>query len=632
MKLHEALDHFRQAFQDAPIGIALVGVDAEQPGRFLDVNPAFCAITGYPRDQLLRRHDQDITHPGDLAVGRDLEKKLALGQVRSFQIDKRYLHADGDIVWVSSSASLISDADGRPECWLTFVLDETAGRQTESARQQARQELADAHDQAQAASKTQSEFLATMSHELRTPLNGVIGLTGLLLDTELTESQRHHAEWVRASGEALLSIIDDILDFSEIEAGRLELKSVDFDLNHAVEEVALLVAESARAKDLELVAYCRPEVPTALRGDVGRLRQILLNFATNAVKFTAAGEVVLRAGLAEEPGPDGVTLRVEVADTGTLHDGSGLPRSPADLVRAVSAPPTEASDRPSSSTRVAPGSRGTLLIVDDHAVNQEVARGIVAKLGFGSDVAGDGVEALDSLALRRYDAVLMDCHMPEMDGFQATAEIRRRETGQRHVPIIAMTGGADREKCLAAGMDDYLSKPVKEQQLAAMLDRWLGTEAETAPASTAPGRTSGVGDADGVVDDAQFDALRRLSVESGDPGLLRSLVDLFADQATSQLAELRETAGEGDASKLQEVAHSLKGASATMGAIGVASASAEIEAAASRGEVAGLGELDRITRALESATVALRARAPDESLMSATGQRRSEDSALTRLP
>ena len=284
------------------------------------------------------------------------------------------------------------------------------------------------------------------------------------------------------------------------------------------------------------------------------------------------------------------------------------------LVRAVSAAATAAS-RPGSAVdpRSPPGSRGTLLIVEDHAINQEVARGIVAKLGYGSDVAGDGVEALAALALRQLRRGAHGLPHARMDGFQATAEIRRREAGQRHVPIIAMTAGAlteDRRSAWPRGMDDYLSKPVKEQQLAAMLDRWLGTDDETAPASTAPARTSGVGAADGVVDDTQFDDLRQLSVESGDPGLLRGLVDLFADQATSQLAELRETAAGGDALKLQEVAHSLKGASATMGAIGVASASVEIEAAASRGEVAGLGELDRITRALESATVALRARVP----------------------
>jgi anti-sigma regulatory factor (Ser/Thr protein kinase) len=184
-------------------------------------------------------------------------------------------------------------------------------------RQRAQLDLARARDQALEASRAKSDFLAVMSHEIRTPLNGVIGLTGLLLDSVLNESQRQHAEGVRASGGALLGIINDILDFSKIEAGILEFEAVDFDLALAMEEVGDLVAASARAKGLELTVYCQPEVPNLLRGDVGRLRQILLNLATNAVKFTDSGEVVLRAGLAEEPSPPQVVVHVEVVDTGT---------------------------------------------------------------------------------------------------------------------------------------------------------------------------------------------------------------------------------------------------------------------------------------------------------------------------
>ena len=598
-------------------------------------------------------------------------------------------------------------------------------------RQQSEVALAAARDEALAASRAKSEFLATMSHEIRTPMNGVIGLTGLLLDTQLTETQRHYAEGVRGSGEALLGIINDILDFSKIEAGKLELETVDFDLSHAVEEVAALVSESARAKNLELVAYCRPEVPTALRGDVGRLRQILLNFATNAVKFTEAGEVVVRASLSEELTGGQVLVRLEVTDTGVgvgadtagrlfepfsqadasttrRYGGTGLglaicrrlaeamggtvgvdsqpgqgstfwlclplerasaplgspdganhwleacrvlvvddnqtnrlvlasqlrawdiavdvacdgeealdrlreaaagPR-PYDLalldmcmpvmngldlarrvradphlesvrllllssvaidaeaaaeagcvarltkpvrlstlydamVRAV-APVFEAAAEPTPTVAVA--SRGTLLIVEDHAINQEVAKGIVAKLGYGADVAGDGIEALQALELRSYAAVLMDCHMPLMDGFQATAEIRRREAGRGRVPIIAMTAGAlieDREKCLAAGMDDYLSKPVKVHELEVMLDKWLpGDHAKPDLDSNSSSSSNGNGETGtnraGVLDAAQFDGLRQLAAVSSDPGFLRKFLEQYLDEASSQLAQLRE--------------------------------------------------------------------------------------------
>jgi two-component system, sensor histidine kinase and response regulator len=707
-----------------------------------------------------------------------------------FAVDFRAMLADGSTRWLSGRGDVKRNKKGKVLALLGTCQDITDARAAED-------ELTHARDQALEASRAKSDFLATMSHEIRTPMNGVIGLTGLLLDSKLTETQLRYAQGVRASGEALLGVINDILDFSKIEAGKLELETVDFDLSYAIEGVGSLVAESARAKGLELVAYCHTGLPTALRGDVGRLRQILLNFANNAVKFTEAGEVVLRAVLSEEPTSEQVLVRFEVADTGVgldpssaeklfepfsqadasttrRHGGTGLglaicrrlaeamggtvgvdsrsgggsifwlqlplshalePVAPQDrldhsldglrvlvvddnetnrlalasrlrawdITADVAASAEEAlelmrkaaaetklydlalldmgmpevdgltlagilrSDPEFAAVRLlllssiwveaeaaaeagflglltkpvrlsqlyealvqamtpalegtagdvvpylpaAVGSRGTLLIVEDNTINQEVARGMVAKLGYRSDVAGNGLEALEALERGIYDAVLMDCHMPEMDGFQATAEIRRREAGGSRIPIIAMTAGAlveDRGKCIAAGMDDYLSKPVKNREVEAILNRWIGGGPLVPDQGSLDGPNGHIGpldSAEGVLDAAQFDGLRQLA--RGDPGLLGNLIEQYLLQATSEVAELRDAVGRGDPPAVGQLAHSLRGASATMGANRVASACAALEEAAARGTVNGTEGLHRLVDELELATAALRA-------------------------
>ena len=543
-----------------------------------------------------------------------------------------------------------------------------------AALEAAQQEVASSRDAALAASRAKSEFLAVMSHEIRTPMNGVVGLTELLLDGPLSEAQRHHAEGVHASGQALMGILNDILDFSKIEAGKLELEAVDFDLNKTLEDVAGLVADTAKSKGIEVITCCQPTTPTWVRGDVSRLRQILLNLATNAVKFTEAGEISLSASPVDGGGAGSgpARVRMEVTDTeigiaaavteqlfrpfsqadasttrryggtglglaicrrlaeamggviglesqlgkgttfwlelpfdqpaaaaggptgavgppllgrralvvddsstsrvaltarlqamgliahsvataeaalerlqrsvtdgcpydvalvdrkvpsmGGLDLGRTVRSNPAlsetrllllgsaasdvhavegagfialvakpvrrsnlqaSLLRALSPSGSLTMRNPPAPTSPAVAARGSLLVVEDNVINQEVARGIAAKLGYTCDVVGDGIEALEALERRGYGAVLMDCRMPNMDGFQATEEVRRREAGRRHVPIIAMTAGAlreDRERCIDAGMDDYLTKPVKLRQLEAVLERWItGGDAPDGP-------------------------------------------------------------------------------------------------------------------------------------------------------
>ncbi len=535
-------------------------------------------------------------------------------------------------------------------------------------------EVAEARDQAVETARKKSEILATMSHEIRTPIYGISGMTRLLLNTELTPEQREIVETIHGSGEALLKTVTDILDFSKIEAGKLEIEIIDFDLRTAVEQVVSLLAARAQVKGLELACLVYHDAPTSLRGDPGRLRQVLTNLLGNAIKFTEKGEVILRARLADET-EDAVVVRFEVTDTGIgivpevqahlfqpfaqadtsttrKHGGTGLglaiskdivemlggqiaveselgkgstfwftmrfekqlentpalPLPLADLhalrvlivddnapnrtilrsqiisrgmesdvaedgpvalsllrVAANRAAPydlaildmqmpdmdgiqlahTIKDDPTLAATRLIlltsfgqPGdakmahqagaaaylmkpvresqlheciarvmgtpieraaaplitrhslqeekvrARPRILVAEDNPLNQKVAVGILEEIGYNADVASNGREAVDAVSRILYGLVLMDCEMPEMDGYEATAKIRKREGAARHTPIIAMTAHATeahRQKCLAAGMDDCISKGLKPHELDALLQRWI----------VRPGRASG---------------------------------------------------------------------------------------------------------------------------------------------
>jgi signal transduction histidine kinase/ActR/RegA family two-component response regulator len=479
-------------------------------------SPATLPVLGRPPEDVVDTPIARLAHPDD--------RQTLAGQATALDaapVSGRFRHRDGHWVWLDATA----DPDAATVRLVAPDVDER--RRVEEVlrvqREQTERALTEARERAVEASRLKSRFLATMSHEIRTPMNGVLGLAALLLGTPLDETQRRYAEGIRSSGEALLAVLNDVLDLSKLEAGRVELERVDFDLSAVVAAVVALVDASARAKQVDVTAECAPGLPPAVRGDPGRVRQVLLNLAANAVKFTEHGRVAVRArpvvrspdigidprdqerifdafaqadssttrrfggtglglaiaremvaamggeiGVTSEPGR-GSTFWCEIPFEGVT---AAAPASPG--LRSVGSEATGVTRE--GDAPPAPRPRGTVLVAEDDEINQLVAVAMLAALGYEADVAGNGRVALEMAAAREYDAVLMDCQMPELDGYAATAELRRREAGPRRTPIIALTAGArpeDRERCLAAGMDDHLAKPLTSAELGAALGRWV---------------------------------------------------------------------------------------------------------------------------------------------------------------
>ncbi|MCS6828995.1 MAG: PAS domain S-box protein [Caldilinea sp.] len=684
--LRESEERFRTLIQTMAEGVVMQRAD----GQIVFANEAACEILGLTLDQMLGRDSMDprwraIHEDGEDFPGHEHPTMVTLRTGQPLRNIVMGVHRPDDtLVWISvNSQPLIEPGEEKPHAVVVTFHDISERKRAELRLHYANQNLQEALKraeelaaQAEQANRAKSEFLANMSHEIRTPMNGVIGMTGLLLETELTEEQRRYVETIRSSGETLLTIINDILDISKIEAGKLELELTDFDLIDLLDDFATTLAVKAQEKKLEFICAADPETPRRLRGDPGRLRQVLTNLTANALRFTEQGEVSVRVTPVRFTEQE-VTLRFVVRDTGIgipkeklplifekfmqvdasttrRYGGTGLglaiskrlvelmggtigvesepgkgstfwfvvtlPRKAAteqrlelpdtlhgirvlivddnatnrEILRtqlsAWGMAPDEAEDgrsalqkleeallagRPyrlaildmqmpemdglmlgrhiraderyrslelimmssmgqegearairqngfaaylmkpvrqsdlfntlrqtlaQSAARSSAAHAGEtkpaipklsrsnvrVLVAEDNAVNQQVALGILRRMGARAEVVGSGAESIEALRQVPYDIVLMDVQMPDMDGLEATQRIRSGEAGEscRQIPIIAMTAHAlqsDRDRCLAAGMNDYISKPVKPQDLHQVLERWLKQTDTAAP-------------------------------------------------------------------------------------------------------------------------------------------------------
>ncbi len=507
-----SLERFQSIVQNAVEGIFQSSPD----GRFLLVNPALARMYGYDSPEQLQHSVRDISRSiyVDPEVRRDFQRQMERdGEVHGLEYQVR--RRDSSVIWICEHSRAVRNEHGTVLYYEGFIQDITRRKLAEEA-------LRAAKEAAEAASRAKSQFLAVMSHEIRTPMNGVIGMTSLLLSSALDGEQRELAETIRRSGDALLTIIDDILDFSKIESGRLELECEPFHVRECIASAREMLAPRAAEKGLALQCDYASDVPTHVRGDVTRLRQILVNLLSNAVKFTERGEVRLTVR-ADLGAGGGVTLHFAVTDTGIgiapeaverlfqsftqadasttrRYGGTGLGLAiskrlaermggtmsvtstpgagstfrfsvQVEAVPEVARPGTVAAPAAPSAAAPIEAQPERVLLAEDNSVNQKVARQMLERLGYRADLAANGHEVIAAVEHAAYDVILMDVDMPDLDGLEATRRVRAMLGGDRPW-IIALTANAlpgDREACLAAGMNAYLAKPMKLPELAAAM-------------------------------------------------------------------------------------------------------------------------------------------------------------------
>jgi len=567
---------------------------------FTDCNPATLSLFGMDSVAEFLKHSISQLGMPVQANGADAydHAMQAITQARSrghALMEWQGLRRDGS-VFSAEIALHAMQLEGRPVIQ-AIMRDVSERRAAEAAKEAAR-------EAALQMARAKSEFIANVSHEIRTPMHGILGMSGLLLKTPLDGRQREYASTLKSSAENLLSIINDILDFSKIEAGKLAIEAIAFSPAALVQSVVALFQSHAMEKNLRLTLTLPDNPPAALLGDPTRIRQILLNLVDNAIKFTHQGEIGLQATFEATDGTvdclfsvrdSGIGIGAETqarlfqafsqADSSTTrrYGGTGLglaiSSQLAELMggqlKVESAPgkgsrftlalrlPTTTLPPVELPTQTAIQLQGHILVVEDHPVNQKMLAHQLREMGLQYALAGNGKQALELLETDDFDLVLMDWQMPEMDGLEATRQIRRLPTDTRHIPIIALTANANAgfsEACLAAGANDYLSKPYTEASLAALLLQWLPP---AAPAATrAP----------------LLDLPALYARYPGNPGLVKELEAVFFSTTAASLAALKRAIELGDVESCRKEAHALKGASASVMASAIQQGAARIEA------------------------------------------------------
>jgi two-component system, sensor histidine kinase and response regulator len=641
-------DVFRAMINSIPDCITYRNPD----GVYVGCNTAFAEQIGRPVAEILGKTISEIVDADRAKIVQQGDAEV-LATLEPMTQEMWAPYADSSTKLLEQVRTPLRNEDGNVLGILTISRDITKRKQEEEATRRAK-------ETAEEATRMKSDFLANMSHEIRTPMNAIIGLSHLVLKTELTARQRDYIAKVQTSGQHLLGVINDILDFSKVEAGKLGLDNSDFELEKLLDDTGALISEKSHAKGLELVFEVAADVPAQLVGDSLRLGQILLNYANNAVKFTDAGKIVISVRASERTDKD-VLLQFRVQDTGIgltpeqmsrlfqsfsqadtsttrKFGGTGLglaiSKKLAELmggevgveseygkgstfwfsarlgIGAMHTRPAaeQSSNRlaatlPDERTAVLRGAR--ILLVEDNEINQQVAREMLQDCGLQVDVAENGEVALGLVQKFAYDLVFMDMQMPTMDGVTATRAIRKHAQ-LALLPIVAMTANAmeqDRHKCMEAGMNDFLVKPIDPQAMMAILTRWVSPRgAPPSPASAAQcirRAAAPVAVTQGVPKEiAGLDRALGLSRMMGKESLYLAMLRRYLAGQEGVLSELRVAISSGDKATAQRLAHTTKAVSANIGATLVQAHAAALETAL--GENAPAAQVAPLVSALEN--------------------------------